>query len=415
VGARLPVRGEQLSGVVTPVVRRRIGRGAAVLTIVLAAAWYGDAGSAIPLDGWGEPAGEPMLQPPSVALRLVERDLWPYGGLPRDARIAEFTPYVHNTTVEGDPRRVISASGYNLTFVRGDAIQPADEIRAQVGTETIRRCLDGGTLASPYEERKTEPSCHHYRITMPVHVTSVRRHWRPWPVRAMTRRLDAWFAPQFQAPESIEEGCSKRDLGAFRRAVAAATIPFAPKGYVDIPALWERAVKSAMDGHGLLARWNPPYPSVRFAAVQSGYRTLTEGEISEAIVLDVPVFPNWSRLVLVRSPRPIDKLLVGALETTNDEPVCPPVRIAEAASPPAALPDWDTLQRIVQARAEDEIRWLAAFRGTTLGSRVVATDHHAGATSTIDVETWIDRAHWRGRFTVDEHVPELRDAEFTRL
>jgi len=77
-----------------------------------------------------------------------------------------------------------------------------------------------------------------------------------------------------------------------------------------------------------------------------------------------------------------------------------PLRIVPAVPPPAGLPPWDTLVQLARSRAEDEMRWLAAFRGTTLGSRVVGTHHHAGGTSTIDVEMWGDRSRWRGRFTI---------------
>jgi hypothetical protein len=172
-------------------------------------------------------------------------------------------------------------------------------------------------------------------------------------------------------------------------------------------------VQAAIDGRGVLAKWELPYPVIRFEGHPSGSRR--ETEISEAIVVDVAVFADWPRrIVLVRAPRPIEKLLVGAFETTNDEPVCPPARITTATPPPAAVPAWDTLLRIARARSEDEMRWLA-FRGSTLDSRIVQTDHHAGATSTIDVEAWIGRAHWRGRFMIDERVPELREAEFVRL
>ncbi|MEA2718910.1 MAG: hypothetical protein QOJ39_774 [Candidatus Eremiobacteraeota bacterium] len=389
--------------------------GAAVLVVLLALAWFGDAGSAIPIASFGEPGTETMLQPPGVALWLVERALAPYGGMPHDAYVADFTPRRLDTFVEGDADRVVSVTGYNLSFAPRDAIQSDSRITARVGLDTVRTCLDGGTLESPYAGgRRTEPSCRHYRIAFALRVAELERHWWPRPLRVVRRRWDTWFAPQFAEPESVEEGCNGRNMGAFRRALAAATIPFTPKGYVDVPALWERAVQQAADGHGVLARWDSPYPALRFEGPRYGAHT--DAEISEAIVSDVPVVPGWrDRLVLVRAPRPIGKLLVGVLGTTDDEPVCPASRVAQATPPPAYQPPWDALVRVVRARSEDEIRRLAAFRGTTLGSRVVAADHHPGAISTIDVETWIGRVRWRGRFTIDERVPELRDADFTRL
>lgn len=394
--------------------RRRIVAGAAAIALLLVIAWLGDAGSAIPIHAFGEPRGELMLQPPETAVRLVEHALAPTGGLPHDARLTQFTPYSNSALLSGYRGRVDSVTGWNMTFEPSDAVESQDRITARVSPEAIRTCLDGGALGSPYGSRTSEPSCRHYEMTFALRVASLYRDWRPRPRRFLARRLDAWFAPQFAAPESVEEGCGNRDMGAFRRAVAAATAPFAPKGNVDVPALWERAVQAAMDGHGLLARWDPPYPAIHIDGPFHGNDP--NPEIREAVVLDVPVFPGWSRrLVLVRSSRPIQRFsLVGALETTNDEPVCPPLRIAQAVLPPAELPPWDTLVQILRARAEDEMRW-TAVRGTTLGSRVVGTDRHAGAISTIDVETWFDRMRWRSRFTIDERVPELRRAEFERL
>ena len=351
-----------------------------------------------------------MLQPSETAVRLVERALAPTGGLPHDAVLTKFTPY---SLHEGG---VVSVTGWNLTFEPRDAVEPHDRITAHVGPDTIRTCLDGGALASPLGGGRTsEPSCRHYEITFPLAVASLERQWRPWPERSIARRLDVWFAPQFAAPESVEEGCSNRDLGAFRRIVASATASFAPKGFVDVPALWESAVQAAANGHGVLARWDPPYPTIHIPAPRNGEDP--NPEIREAVVLDVPIWPAWwRRLVLVRGSRPIQKvLLLGVLETTNDEPVCPPLRLAPAAPPPPRLPPWDALVAAVRERAEDEMRWIVAFHGNTLGSRVVSTDRHAGATSTIDVETWGDRSRWRGRFTIDERVPELRRAEFERL
>jgi hypothetical protein len=396
-------------------VRRRIIIGAAVVAVLLVIAWLGDAGSAIPIHAFGESKTDLMLQPPETAVRLVERALAPTGGMPHDARLTHFTPHTYEALLSGYPGRVVSVTGWNMTFEPSDAVESQDRITAHVGADTIRTCLDGGALESPYGGRTSEPSCRHYEITFPLRVRSLYRDWRPRPQRFLARRLDAWFAPQFAAPESVEEGCGHRDMAAFRRALAAATTPFAPKGYVDIPAMWEFAVQAAMDGRGVLARWDPPYPVIHID--QPFHGNDANPEIREAVVLDVPVRATWfRRLVLVRSSRPIQKvLLVGALETTNDEPVCPPLHVAQAVPPPAGLPPWDTLVLITRQRAEDEMRWIAPFRWTTLGSRVVGTDRHAGATSTIDVEAWVDRVRWRGHFTIDERVPELREAEFRKL
>jgi hypothetical protein len=413
MGARVSRRREPRNRVVSAPRARKIGAAAVVFVVLLALAWFGDAGSAIPMDAFDEPSTETVLQPPGVALRLVERALAPTGGVPHDARLTRFEPRVYDTILVHEPGRIVSVAGYNITFEPSDAVEPTDHITAHVGADTVRTCLDGGALPESYGGRTTEPSCRHYTIAFPLRVVSLRRQWRPWPVRLAARRLDAWFAPQFAAPDSVEEGCNGRDIGAFRRVLAAASTPFTPKGYVDVAALWERAVQQAADGHGVLARWESPYPVMRFEGPRYGFHT--DAEISEAIVLDVPVFPGWQqRLVLLRASRPIGQLLVGVLGTTSDEPVCPPLRSVQATPPPAPLPAWDTLVRVVRARSEDEIRLLAVSGGTTMGSRVVAADRHPGATSTIEIETWIDRARWRGRFTIDERVPEVRGAEFVR-
>jgi hypothetical protein len=395
--------------------RRRSVVAATCVAALLAGAWLGDAGSAIPIEWFRESGTEPLLQPPEAALRLLERRLQLMGGIPHDARLTRFAPFSYDTALAADPRRIVSVTGYNFTFEPDDTVSPNERITARVDADTLRTCLDGGALASPYGGRHSEPSCHRYRLAFPLRVASFERHWRPRALRVAMRWRDSAFAPRFAAPTSIETGCSTAaGTDSFRRVVAAGTEPLALKGRFDARALWEPSVAAVHAGHGILGTWAPPYPTIRLAQPFRG--GLNEVPIRAAVVLDIPVGGRPERLVLVRtaqSPSQADD--VGALEAASDEPVCSPLRVVEAETPVVGPWGWDAIVRIVRARAEDEARWIAAFRGSALDSRIVRIDRRAGDTSTVDVETGVDRSRWKGRFAVNERVPEITGAEFTKL
>jgi hypothetical protein len=390
--------------------RRRLTLGAiAAFPVLVAVAWFGDFASAIPLDVYENGGGEPLLQSPAVALALVERALVPYGGLPHDAQLTGSASEQATAVLPSRASAPGSGTSFDFTFQPRDALLWKDRILAQVEAVTQQTCADAGALPPRYRARPgMARTCRRYALTFPLHVTWLKREWRPWIVRRVARLTGRAFAPAVAAPASVTTTCSRPpDVGALRRIVAALTGPDVAMSQIfdreHTEPLWTRA---AQQPGATIARWNPPYPTVPFRP---------PAEIVAAVVVDAP------RLgIAVRFAAPIARPgrigpSVLTFSTTDEEPVC---GVPEPAPEPhltRAAPAWDSIVAIVRRRAEAEVHWRTSWHRAPLVSRVVAIERHPGAVSTIDVETTQPAdGRWRARFTVDEHVPEIREAEFVQ-
>lgn len=379
---------------------------AALLAVAGGGAWFGDLSSAVPIDVHQNGGGEPLLQPPSAAVALVERALAPYGGLPHDAQLTEFAFEQAAAISPAGATAPTMVVGFDPTYEPRDALLWKDHILARVEAVTQQTCLDGGTLPLRYEPRNgPAPTCRRYVLTFPLHVTWLKRTWQPWIVRRMIRWRERAFAPAVAPPASITTICRQSpDVGALRRVVAAVDLAdYAMSQIFDrkhTEPLWTRA--AALPG-ATIARWSPPYPTVPL-------RVPTE--IVAAVVSDAP-----PRMVTVRFAKPIGRTDASVLmfQTTDDEPICGQRDRAPEPTLTRPPPAWDSVVATVRVRAETEMHWRAAGRRTPGSSRVASVDRHPGAISSVVVET----AHpfegrWRARFTVDERVPEIRQAEFAR-
>jgi hypothetical protein len=392
--------------------RRRVTLVAiAAFPALIAIAWFGDLASAIPFEVHENGGREPLLQPPAVAVALVERALVPYGGVPHDARLTGSASEQATAVLPSGATAPAAVTGFDVTFQPRGALLWKDRILARVEAVTQQTCADGGTLPPRYGARPgMARTCRRYALTFPLHVTWLKREWRPWIVRRVSRWAGVAFAPTVAAPASVTTTCPRPpDVGALRRIVAAVgDADFAMSQIFDrehTEPLWTMAV--AQPG-ATIARWNPPYPTVPLRV---------PAEIVAAVVGDAP-----RRIVTVRFATPMDIGRSGRIgpsvltfSTTDDEPVCGlPERELEAR-PTHPAPAWDAIVAVVRRRAEAEVHWRTSWHRAPSTSRVVAVDRHPGAVSTIDVETTQPSdGRWRARFTVDERVPEIRQAEFVR-
>jgi hypothetical protein len=393
--------------------RRRLTLGAiAAFPVLIAVAWFGDLASAIPFDVHENGGGEPLLQSPAVALALVERALVPYGGLPHDAQLTGSASEQASATLPSAATAPGTGTSFDFTFQPRDALLWKDRILAQVEAVTQQTCADGGTLPLRYGARPEMPrTCGRYTLTFPLHVTWLKRAWRPWIVRRVGRWAGRAFAPAVAAPASVTTTCPRPpDVGALRRIVAAADGPDVAMSQIfdseHTEPLWTRA---AQQPGATIARWDPPYPTLPLRP---------PAEIVAAVVVDAP------RLgIAVRFARPIEMGRPGLIgpsvltfSTTDEEPVC---GLSEPAAPDPPLtraaPAWDSVVAAVLQRSKAEVHWRTSWHRAPMAGRVVAVNRHAGAVSTIDVETTQPAdGRWHARFTVDERVPEIREAEFVR-
>jgi hypothetical protein len=391
--------------------RRRLTLGAiAAFPVLIAFAWFGDLSSAIPFDVYENGGGEPLLQSPAVALALVERALVPYGGLPHDAQLTGSALEQATAILPSGATAPVTVTGFDWTFQPRDALSWKDRILARVEAVTQQSCADGGTLPPRYVGRRGMPrTCARYTLTFPLHVTWLKREWRPWIVRRISRWAGRSFARAVAAPASVTTTCPRPpDIGALRRVVAAIdNEDFAMSQIFDrehTEPLWTRA--TAQPG-ATIARWNPPYPTLP---------SHPPAEFVAAVVGDAQ-----RRVVTLRFATPMEGVRgrigpsVLTFSTTDDEPVCGLPEHAPEPRPMHAALAWDYIVAVVRQRAETEVHWRTSFHRAPMASRVVAVDRHPGAVSTIDVETTQPSdGRWRARFTVDERSPEIRDAEFVR-
>ena len=392
--------------------RRRLTLGAiAAFPVLIAVAWFGDFASAIPFDVHENGGGEPLLQPPAVAIALVERALVPYGGVPHDAQLTGSASEQATAVLPSGAMSPVTVTGFDATFQPRDALLWKDRILARVEAVTQQTCADGGTLPPRYGARPgMARKCGRYALTFPLHVTWLKREWRPWIVRRVSRWADRAFAPAVAAPASVTTTCPRPpDVGALRRIVAAVdNADFAMSQIFDrkhTEPLWTMA---AQQPGATIARWDPPYPTVPLRP---------PAEIVAAVVGDAP-----RRVITVRFATPVEMGRPGRIgpsvltfSTTDDEPVCGLPEPAPEPHVTRAAPAWDSIVAVVRERAEAEVHWRTSWHRAAMASRVVAVDRHPGAVSTIDVETTQPSdGRWRVRFTVDERVPEIRDAEFAR-
>lgn len=369
--------------------------------------WFGDLSSAIPLDVHEDGGDEPLLQPPAVAAALVRRALVPYGGLPHDAQLTASVTNMATAMVADGTTAQPMVVGFNQTYEPNDAPAWKDHIVARVGAVTQQTCADGGSLPLRYRLRTgPAPTCRRYVLTFPLHVTGLQREWRPWLVRGITRWAVRTFGPAVSAPASVTTSCPRPpDVAALRRVVAGIDGVDYPMSFIFDRKHMERSWTMALEQPGAtVARWTPPYPVVRVHDAV---------EIVAAVVGDAP-----NRIITVRFSTPLPRTGGSVLmfHTTDDEPVCGPLE--RAREPRLTRPGtaWDSIVAIVRARAESEVRWRTSGHRAPGSSRVVSVDRRPGTVSSVVVETSQPYdGRWRARFTLDERVPEIRDAEFTRI
>jgi hypothetical protein len=398
---------------VRSITRKRLALAAIPSLIVLAGvAWFGDLPSAFPFEIHENGGGEPLLQPPSIAIQLVERALVPYGGLPHDARLTNLGAEEVTAILPNAAASPITVVGFGPTFQPRDALLWKDRILSRVEAVTQQACADGGTLPPRYGARTGHArTCRRYVLTFPLHVTWLKREWRPWIVRRVSRWAGLAFAPVVAPPASVTTTCPRPpDVRAIRRIVAAVDNADVALSQIfdreHTEPLWTRAM--AQPG-ATVARWTPPYPTVPLRRPAA---------IVAAVIGDAP-----GRIVTVRFAVPMEierrdraGPSVLTFSTTDDEPVC---GLAEPPPEPVLTrpaPAWDSIVAIVRRRAETEVRWRTAFHRAPITSRLVSLERHPGAVSTIDVDTTQPAdGRWRARFTIDERVPEIREAEFVRV
>lgn len=383
----------------------------AAFPMLIALAWFGDLPSAIPLDMYENGGREPLLQPPEVALALVERALVPYGGVPHDARLTGSASEQATAVLPSGATAPVTVIGFDFTFQPRDALLWKDRILARVEAVTQQTCADAGALPPRYGARPgMARTCGRYTLTFPLHVTWLKREWRPWIVRRVSRWAGVAFAPRVAAPASVTTRCPRPpDVAALRRVVAAIDNADVAMSQIfdrkHTEPLWTMA---AQQPGATIARWNPPYPTVPLRPPL---------EIVAAVVGDAP-----RRGIAVRFATPIDIGRPGRIwpsvltfSTTDDEPVCGLAEPAPERRLTRAAPAWDSIVAIVRQRAEAEVHWRTSWHRAPMASRVSAVDRHPGGVSTIDVETTQPSdGRWRARFTVDERVPEIRQADFIR-
>jgi hypothetical protein len=387
----------------------RIGGIALLVVVVLAGlAWFGDVPSVAPLDIYENGGGEPLLQSPEIAVPLVRRALLSYGGVPHDAQLTRLTAERAIAFFPDDTSGPSMLVGFDVTFEPRDGLLLRDRILGRVEAVTQQRCLSGDPLPPRYAPRTPKPlSCTHYVLTFPLRVTWLNREWRPWIVRRFARWRDSFFAPTVAPPASVRTTCSHPvDIAALRRIVAAIYGPSVATHLrfdrAHTETLWARA---GTQPGATTATWAPPYPTVRL------YRTSLT--IVAAIVSDA-----HNRVVTARFTPPLPRTGASVLTfaTSDDEPICPPLPPAPELHWIGRAATWSEIVLILRARAEDEMRWRTSYRMPAGRSSVVATDHHAGAVSTVVVETaQAMEGRWRARFTIDERVPEISSAEFVRI
>lgn len=387
---------------------RAIVAGSVVVVLATVAGWLGDAGTAVPLDG-GRAVDEidPVVQAPSAARALVERELAVRAAFPHDAVLVGFAPEFDSAS--WSPQLV--PYGYRLRYAPNDEVGAPDQILSEVRVQTLRTCLDAGTLLAP-SDRRTDRTCRRFHLRFALRTTWLYSRWRPRAQRMAEAWWRALFAMRVRAPETLESTCGSPSMLPMERTIGGISDRLRVKRRFDPRALWE-TVRTAARSRGAFARWGSPYPVLRLAFPPHGAQMI---RVREAVVLDEPLVLATERVVLIRTGAPAAGLTdVAAFVSSDNEPMCGPLHIAAATAPPAPRTTPHFEESLANARALDEIRRLSGPNRSQLPFAHTVAYERIARGAIIDVVCGIGSMRWRARFSFDETVPAFRDAVFERL